>query len=349
MEKIEYRAVIKFLNLKGKINDEIKAELDSVYGNQAPSIATVKRWTAEFKRGRTSIFDEPHEGRPKEVMTEEIIEKVHDMVLDDPKSKVRELAKATGISTGSVFTILHEHLHMKKLTAKWVPRSLTIQQKRERVRTSELNLKKFQSNPKEFLRRYITVDETWIHHYTPESQQQSKEWVPEGGSRPKRPKTQQSAGKVLATVFWDEHGIVLIDYLETGKTITGEYYATLLDKLAEEIKKKRPHLAKKKVLLHHDNAPAHRSMKAMAKLNELGFELLQHPPYSPDLAPCDYFLFTNLKKWLSGMKFTTNEEVEYETDMYFGQKDKSFYSEGIKKLENRWTKCIALKGEYVEE
>jgi len=58
----------------------------------------------------------------------------------------------------------------------------------------------------------------------------------------------------MASVFWDAHGIIFIDYLQKGRTVTGEYYAALLDKLNDEIKKKRPHMAKKKVLYHHDNA-----------------------------------------------------------------------------------------------
>ena len=65
--------------------------------------------------------------------------------------------------------------------------------------------------------------------YTPESKQQSKQWVEAGSSAPKKAKVVASAGKVMATVFWDAQGVIHIDYLEKGKTITGEYYASLLD------------------------------------------------------------------------------------------------------------------------
>ncbi len=71
-----------------------------------------------------------------------------------------------------------------------------------------------------------------------------------------------------------------------------------------ELKKKRLHLAKKKVLFHHDNAPAHSSAVTMAKLVELGYELLPNPPYSPDLTPRDFFWFPNLKKSLAGQKLS---------------------------------------------
>jgi len=87
-----------------------------------------------------------------------------------------------------------------------------------------------------------------------------------------------------------------VDYLQTGKTINSEYYCNLLDKQKEKINEKRPGLQKKKVLFHQDNAPCYKSILTMAKINELKFELLEHPPYSPDLAPSDFHLFLDLKK-----------------------------------------------------
>jgi hypothetical protein len=75
------------------------------------------------------------------------------------------------------------------------------------------------------------VDETWIHHYTPETKEQSKQWVPNGESAPKKAKTVPSAGNVMETVFWDSQGIILINYLEKGRTITGASYSSLLDRL----------------------------------------------------------------------------------------------------------------------
>ena len=83
--------------------------------------------------------------------------------------------------------------------------------------------------------RYVTMDETWIHHYTPGSNQQSAEWIAKGENRPKWPKMQMSAGKVLAPVFWDTRVILFIDYLEKKRTTNSEYYMALLVRLKEEI------------------------------------------------------------------------------------------------------------------
>jgi len=97
------------------------------------------------------------------------------------------------------------------------------------------------------------------------------------------------------------------------------------------------------VLYQHDNASSHTSLKAMAKLEQLRFELVAHPPYSLDLAPSDYYLFPNLKWWLQGKRFTSNEEVVAEIEAYFEDLDISYYRKGIEMLENRCTKCIALE------
>ena len=103
------------------------------------------------------------------------------------------------------------------------------------------------------------------------------------------------------------------------------------------------------MLFHHDNAPAHSSAIATAKLFDLRYEILPHPPYSPDLTPSDYFLFANMKTWLEGKRFASNEEIIAATNEYFAGFDKNYFLEGIKKLDYRYNKCIQLKGDYVEK
>lgn len=246
MEQIEIRAVIKYQYLKGLKPQDIIDDFKKTLGTSAPSNATVYNWYNEFKRGRTSINDEHRSGRPLEVTTPENVQKIHRMVMNDRKLKLSEIAEVMYMSKQRVGNILHEFLGMKKLNARWVPRLLTPDQKERRVIDSEHCLAVYNRDPNEFLRRFITMDETWIHHYTPESNKQSAEWRFPHEPRAKRPKTQESAGKVLASVFWDARGIILTDYLEKGRTVTADYYVSLLDQLEEKIKEKRPHMQKKK-------------------------------------------------------------------------------------------------------
>ena len=134
------------------------------------------------------------------------------------------------------------------LNSKILPlylRLLTADHKRARVVASEQCLGMFQRNSNESLRCYVTVDETWIHYYKPEIKNQSKMWTGPAESTPKKAKTIPSAGKVMATIFWNSHGIILIDYLQKRKTIIEEYYASLLDRFDAILNEKRPHLVKK--------------------------------------------------------------------------------------------------------
>jgi transposase len=97
MDKIEYCPVIKFFVKEGLMPNEIHSEFIKVYGDSFSSFSTIKKWAAEFKRGRTCLEDDPREGRPKSATTPEIIEQVHDMVLDDWRMKVCEIAETTRI------------------------------------------------------------------------------------------------------------------------------------------------------------------------------------------------------------------------------------------------------------
>jgi transposase len=96
MDKTEYRAVIKFFVKEGLTPNEIHSKFIKVYGDSS-SFSTIKKWVAEFKRGRTSLEVDPCEGRPKSATTPEIFEQVRDMLLDDRRMKVREIAETIGI------------------------------------------------------------------------------------------------------------------------------------------------------------------------------------------------------------------------------------------------------------
>lgn len=146
MDKIEYRAVIRYLFLKGNTPTKIKHELDAVYGDSAPSFTTVKFWAAEFKRGRTSLGDDERLGRPQTATTDDNIAQVHQMVLENRRIKVTEIAEAMSISKERVCHILIEHLGMRKLTARWVLRLLTLDQKRVQMNICKALLAQFRRN-----------------------------------------------------------------------------------------------------------------------------------------------------------------------------------------------------------
>ena len=157
--KAEYRAVIRYLYLKGKTGKKIHGELANFYGSSASSYAQVKFWLGEFKRGRMSLEDEARSGRPLDATDEEMCKKVRDLVYSDKRIQVEEIAQALGISHGSISTILHDRLGMRKLTARWVPKSLTDEQMATRASVCSALLNHFRSKD-DFLLHLVTVDET---------------------------------------------------------------------------------------------------------------------------------------------------------------------------------------------
>jgi histone-lysine N-methyltransferase SETMAR len=96
---------------------------------------------------------------------------------------------------------------------------------------------------------------------------------------------------------------------------------------------------------YQDNAPSHKSVLAMGKVRDLHYELLEHPTYSPDLAPSDFCLFLKLKLFLAGQRFSSNKEGIAAVEKYFAALTKNHHRDRIMALEHRWNKCISLKGD----
>ena len=173
---------------------------------------------------------------------------------------------------------------MRKLTVRWVPRSLSDEQMATRASVCSALLKRFRSKY-DFLLCLVTVDETWVHYYEPENKAQSRQWVGPGSPRPKKFKTQPSASKMMATVFWGAKGVIMLDFLPKRSTITGVYYANFLDQLKTAMREKRRGELSKGVLLQQDNARVLTCKVAMDAVERNGYELIPHPACSPDLAP----------------------------------------------------------------
>jgi len=154
---------------------------------------------AQFKRRDFSTSDAPRPGR---LTTPEIIDQIHELILEDRQISAKSIVEQLGISRGRVGSIIHEDLDMRKLSAKWVPKCLNADQTRQGCQSSEQQLEFFRRDPNDFLSRLVTMDETSLYHYDPETNQQSLEWRHSGSHRPKKSRVQKPAGKVLASIFF---------------------------------------------------------------------------------------------------------------------------------------------------
>jgi len=120
-------------------------------GEYAPSYATVKNWVTKFKHYHFSICGASRPGRPKTVTTLEIIDQIHELILEDRRISAKSIPEQLGISRERVGSIIHEDLDLRKLSAKWVPKCVNADQKRQRCQSSEQLLEFFRRDPNDFL------------------------------------------------------------------------------------------------------------------------------------------------------------------------------------------------------
>jgi histone-lysine N-methyltransferase SETMAR len=277
------------------------------------------------------------------------VAQVEQLVMEDRRATVEEIAESLGMSVGTVHRILHEHLGMVKVSARWIPKLLSLQQKVDRVNICKQLLQDYENDLDGFYARLVTGDESWFHYYEPESKVQSMQWKHPDSPAPVKPLATPSAGKRMATVFWDSKGILLIEWLPQGETINSNYYINVLEKLRDAIKTTRRGKLSKKILLHHDNAKPHTSVTTAAATRRLGFEVLPHPAYSPDLAPSDYWLFGPMKNALRGKRYDNLAGLASAVSQWVKVTPKEWFEEGIKKMPERWRKCVRVGGGYIEK
>ena len=183
-----------------------------------------------------------------------------------------------------------------------------------------------------------------------ESKQSSKQWKRADSPSPTKLKREKSVGKVLYSFFWDNNSVILKESALAGTTITKIYYVYLLiNKLHSEIKKRRRDSISSGVILHRDNTSAHTSYHVLSTTHHLRYELLRHPPCSPDLAPSDYYLFLLLKEYLKARRYEDRSALGSSICLCLDGLSKDDFTAPIQQLPERWRKCISVDGRYFEK
>ena len=185
---------------------------------------------------------------------------------------------------------------MKKVCTRWVPKLFTPTQRANRVDCCQEFLQQSEVNPTKFSDCIVTGDESWTHHYNPLSQLKAKVWKRLDEQTPTRLYQERSAGKIMMIIFRNKDGVLLTEHLPRETTINGPSDASIIKRLRSVIVEKRCGKVSHGVLLLHDNAPIDKSNIVQATIRQAGYIELNHQAYSPDIAPSDYHLFSNLKK-----------------------------------------------------
>ncbi len=308
--RIEQRANIKLCLRLGQSQAETIRTLQKAYGQDAPSVSTVRRWYLRLQEDDWNLNSKPIPGCPRAARTADAIDKVRECLERDTRMSVREIGFECNLSKDTVHRILTKELKVKRIASRFVPHVLTEEQRQLRCDMSMENIIKTKEDPT-LLDRLITTDECWVSIYEPETKQQSMHWLRDDQPCPVKAARGRALAKTMLILFFDSQGAVHIDFLPEGETVNSEYFISVLREVRESIRRKRPQLWQtNQFVLHMDNASCHTSGDTRLYLHKNNFEVLQHPPYSPDLAPCDFWAFPVLKKQIRGQRFAGIPELQ---------------------------------------
>ena len=338
----ELRKLVFFFWKDKKNAVTISNKINSVLGAGSISPSTCQRWVSKFNCGEFDVSDAQRSGRPSNPMIEEGI---IDHLKRDKYATTTEMAESLNVSTESVRDHLHR-LGLKYMVNTWVPHRLTDANKLNRKTVCQNLLKMYENN--DFLMRLVTVDECWIYWENDQRSYHNRSWVDPKGDNTTAVKRVLSKKKHLLTVFWDALGIIYMEVQPPGVNITSEIYCSQLEKMKHAIREKRRRTHLRDFFFIQDNARPHTAVQTTNKLAELEINVLQHPPYSPDLSPSDFYLFSPMKSSIRGRNYENATDIMVDINEWCRKKDRSFFTKAFTILPERWQKCILANGDYFQ-
>ena len=268
--------------------------LQTSFGASCMNRASVLGCHKRFKEGRESVRDDERCGNSKEVNSAELIGQIKNFMDKDRRVSIETIRSQFDVSVGSVHTIIRVELKMRKICAKFVPRVLSENQKERHWHDRREMVELINSDPA-VLNGLETYDKSWIYCYEPETKKQRFQWKHAGSPRPKKARQSKSTHKILMIRFFDSTGMIYMHWVPTGQTVNKVYYVEVLKEFRKRFRRKRPVLFKSGQW-HFQQAIAqvHSSILVTDYLTKMGIKTVTHPPYSADLAPCDFGLLSEL-------------------------------------------------------
>lgn len=336
-QKYRMRVCMLYDFKQGKTRKICHEGLCKAFGDNVISYHQCCHWFSRFETGNESLEDEEH-GHRKQIIDHGMLQQAIEL---DPTQTTRELAVAFSCS----HTTIEQHLHaIGKVNrcGKWVPHNLSNANKATRVTIAGILLRRTKNSG--FFDSILTSDEKWICY---DNTTKKRQWLSPGEQPKTTPIPDPHGAKVMLCVWWSSKGLVYFEVLESGLTVTADLYQAQLSRVDEALRRQGVDTAKTKFL--QDNARPHTAKITQQKIEELGWKLLPHPPYSPDIAPSDYHLFRSMQHSLADKKFKNREEVQIWVANFFESQPAEFFKKGIHSLRGRWQQVIDNNGEYLIE
>ncbi len=343
--KLIQRINIHFCVKLGWSHAQTRNALIMVFGEDAVlSWPRTKAWHEAFSQGRTTLVDLQRAPRGKAGRSPGNIQTVRTLLNADRRLTVAAIQNQSGIAYSTVWRIIRRDLKLQLKCAAFVPAVLRPRHLLERFQISQSMLNILRTTPSA-LKKVATMDEAWFYQYDPERKRQSSEWLGADEPHPSKPQRGIGVRKVLMLAFFDYRGMIYYELLRNQNVDTPTFIG-VLTRYKTALDNRRPRVRR---ALHMDNAPVHNSRDTKLHMLFTGQRRLPHPALSPDLAPCDFWLFPRLKKNLRGHMFPSLDALEAAIDQEVALIPLAEYSEAIlQKWPRRWARCVHKHGDYFE-
>ena len=292
------------------------------------------------------LTGETQSGRPITATTSENIEEIQSIINDNPYITMEELQEQTDLNRGIIQRVISDHLSLRKITARYVPKQLTNFQRTERVRICQENLAKFESGAWR-LYDVVTGDESWFYHKQISRKSSNSAWIARDDPSSTVVRQSTSSPKTLLSIFFKSTGPVWIHCVEWEPTANHQHYIDYcLKPLINNIKKQRSLCGVQGIKLHCDNQRLFVHKDVSNYLESEGITIIPHPPNSPDLSPCDFWLFDLIKQNLTDQN--NSELLCRAVSNFMNSLDKEEYRKAFNKWIYRMHLCMNNDGDYFE-
>ncbi|XP_014479919.1 PREDICTED: histone-lysine N-methyltransferase SETMAR-like [Dinoponera quadriceps] len=341
LDKQYFPSLMLFFFRKGKSATQAKKKICATYGNDAVTERMCQKWFKKFRAGDTTLEDEDERSVPPVIADDN---QIKTLIENNQRYTTQEIAEILHLSHTTVIEYLQELGYVNRFDL-WVPHDLPEENLVDRISICDSLLKRNTNSP--FLKRIVTGDETWIiYNNAVRKQSQGKCSIKLSTA----PKAELHPQKAKLCIWWDWKGVIYYELLPKNVQLNSNKYCAQLDKLKEAIAEKRPELINRKgVLFHQDNAKPHICLITQKKILQLGWDVLPHPIYSPDVAPSNYYLFRSLQNFLNDKAFASLEDCKEHLQQFFAEKTPEYYAQGIMQLPIRWQKVIENKGCHIND
>jgi len=334
-QKYRIRMCLLYDFKQGKNAKESHSILCKVFHDDVPTLRQCQRWYQRFREGDESLEDMEHGKRPEVVDNEELKAAIE----LDPTQTGRQLAERFGCHYSTITLHLHA-IGKNNRCGKWVLHQLSDTNKAARVTIAGILLRRAKNTG--FFESILTSDEKWISY---NNTTKKRQWLSPRQPPKTTPKPDFHGKKNLLCVWWNTKGLVYFEVLESGQTVNSDLYSQQLSRVNQALM--RQNIDTRMIKFLHDNARPHVSKITLERIEELDWEVLPHPPYSPDIAPSDYHLFRSMEHLLREKIFQNLDEINNWVANFFKSQPAEFFEKGIHSLRGRWRQIIDTGGEYL--